>query len=217
LSSAISCTPSAFPDVPRSVTIYPYDSGVETSWEAPLDQNGNPNGGLAFTYTVRINDLGGGLAYQASAITNPLLNVTGLSDDQQYVLTLYADNGVDTDYNVYSANFNIIPNPIPLSRQMTSQSQQQINLQFSYKTAVYSIAEFLLSVTDINQRLAGYAVIEADRQSIIAGDFYTYNFAINPATVNMPQLNLNDRLTVSIYAINQIGEVSPVSNVVNIN
>ncbi len=139
-------------------------------------------------------------------------------DNQQYIVYLYADNGVDTDYNVYSANFSIIPNPIPLnSLQMTSQSQQQINLQFTYKTALYSITEYLLNVVDGDQRIGGYAVIESDKQSIISGDVYTYNFALTPATVNMPQLNLQDRLSISMYAINQQGEIWPVGNIVNIN
>eukprot|EP01040_Poterioochromonas_malhamensis_P009121 gene9121-9881_t len=219
LSLAISCVPSSSPAVPQSVTIYPYDSGVEISWEAPAnDQSGNPSGGLAFTYNAQIADVNGGVAYTASNITNPLLNINGLNDNQQYVLTLYANNGVDTNYNIYSANFTVVPNPITItSLQMTSQSQQQINLQFVYNTAMYSISEYLLNVVDMSQQLCGYAVIQADSQSIIAGNQYTYNFAINPATVNMPQLQLSDQMLISIYAINNLGEVSAVSNVLQIN
>jgi hypothetical protein len=76
-SSNASAMPSTSPSVPTSVTIYPYHSGVEVSWGAPVT-----SGGLAYTYNVEIRGSGGGLAFQASNITNPLLNITSLDDNQ---------------------------------------------------------------------------------------------------------------------------------------
>lgn len=210
-STAVSLRPSTSPDQPRSVTIYPYDSGVDISWQAPLnDSSGNPSGGLAFTYNVKIYNTSNQLVYQASGITNPLLHVTGLNDNDTYHLHLYANNGVDINYHEYLADINVIPNPIAVDNlQSPSRNSQRIMLQFSYKTAVFSITEFVLSVADATISQGGYAIIQADQQPVISGDDYTYSFALNSATVNIPQLQLTDNMILTIFAINQLGESSP--------
>lgn len=167
---------------------------------------------------MQIKDMSDGVAYQASNIVTPLVNITGLNNDQQYRVRLWASNGVDTNYNVYTALFTIMPNPIPVaSLASPSQSAQQIMIQWTYETAVYSIDEFVLNVADVNVLGAGYAIIEANAWSSSNGDIYTYNFILNRATVNLPSLATSDNLILSIYAINTIGEVSPISNVLVLN
>jgi hypothetical protein len=217
-SNRVACIPSTSPAVPRSVTLYTYDTGVEISWEDPLQVSGYPSGGLAFTYSLEISDQNGGVAYSASNITTKLVDVPNLLTNSNYILTIYADNQVDTNYHMYSASFQISANPIAVANlQKTSQNAQQINLQFSYQTAVYDINEFVLSVYDDNLNQAGYAWIDASSQSIIAGNNYSYNFAINSATVHIPNMLLSHRLIVSLFAINSNGKSSPVSNVLVIN
>jgi hypothetical protein len=200
------------------VTLYTYDSGVEISWEDPLQVSGYPNGGLAFDYVLEISDQNGGVAYTASNITTKLVDIQGLNNSTLYSLAIYADNHVDTNYNVYNASFQISPTPIAIANlQKTSQNAQQINIQFSYQTLVYDINEFVLSIYDDNLNQAGYAWVDATSQSIIAGSNYSYNFAINPATVHISNMLLSHRLIVTLFAVNSSGKASPVSNVLVIN
>lgn len=143
------------------------------------------------------------------------MNVVGLNDNETYHLHLYANNGVDIDYNVYMADFNVVPNPEPVDDlQSPSRNSQRIMLQFSYKTAIFSITDFVLSVADATISQGGYAVIPADQQPVISGDDYTYSFALNSATVNIPQLQLSDNMILNIFAINQLGDVSPAGTLV---
>eukprot|EP01040_Poterioochromonas_malhamensis_P000309 gene309-332_t len=218
MSEIVTCTPSTSPAVPRSVTLYPYDGGVQISWEDPLSVNGYPNGGLAFDYVLEVADQNGGVAYSGANITERLLDVTGLTNGVTYTMSLYADNHVDTNYIIYNATFQPSADPIAINDlQKTSQNAQQINIQFTYQTAVYNINEYVLSIYDDDIDQAGYAWISASSQSIIAGSNFTYNFAINSATVHMPNMSLNHRLIITMFAINNNGKASPISNALVIN
>jgi fibronectin type 3 domain-containing protein len=211
-SSAISCKPSRSPDVPRNINIQPYDSAIEISWASPaLDISNNPNGGLAFTFSLRVLDQSSNVAYSEDNITGDLQRtISGLADNATYNVELWANNNVDTDYNVYSASVTIVANPTLVGNlSMTSMSATQINLRFSYQSALYAVQYFLMAVEDVtllnanaNNVHSGYAIIDPASQLNIVDGLYTYSFALTPQSVFIPELQTSDELVINLFVVN---------------
>lgn len=149
--------------------------------------------------------------------------VAGLADNAQYAVSIWADNGVDTNYNVYTANINIIANPVAVGNlAKISMSGTQANLRFSYSTALFDIAHFLLTVHDVSllgsgSVDSGYAIINPASQSSIVNGVYTYAFVLTPQSSFIPDMTMSDKMVLHVYSVNSSGMVSPIGNTLVIN
>lgn len=142
-----------------------------------------------------------------------------MDNNTVYNVAIYADNGVDTNYNVYNHEAQPIPSPVALSNlAWNSTDPTQISVTFSYPSTLYGIDDYLSAAfdqTDLNGSCS--LVIPADSQVTIDGNGnYLYQVYLNSADSANPNLQLSDELICTLFARNSYG-ISPVSNFIVIN
>ena len=124
------------------------------SFNAPPNEVGNPSGGLPFTYTVKVTDASGNTAFSATGIPNNSLttdvNVAGLDTNADYNIQIYANNGVDNNFNIYYTSATTIPLPVEINDLSWNQSDSiQISLNWSYDVSGNNVMDFMLVYYDI--------------------------------------------------------------------
>ena len=95
--------PHASPSTLTNVVVESYDGKINIEWQPPLYTNGSTS------YTFTIKNLTNNTTF--SGITGFFYNVTGLANATTYSFELYADNGLDVNYNKY--NFSAQPADVP--------------------------------------------------------------------------------------------------------
>jgi fibronectin type 3 domain-containing protein len=217
-TSVISCIPSTSPAVVRNVDIQSADGELIVNWAKPLDQNGLPNGGLAFTYTISVRDLGGGLAYSNSMMSTPQVEVTGLVDNVTYQIDITADNGVDTNYHTYSTEATVIPKPDEISGLVSAfPDNNPITIQFTYDTDYFSADQFVVIVFDATRSTHGAYLFDASLNRVANQQgTYDYSVQLNSSNVGISSMLVTDVCYISIIAHNSYGN-SPLSHTIRVN
>jgi len=113
LTNSVSATPSTSSDTVRNVTIDSESQKLLISFSTPLNENNDlPSGGLNYKYAVIVTDTSDNEIFNANELTTTLVNVSGLVNEEQYNICVYAYNAIDINYNKYFIDVTvIIPKP----------------------------------------------------------------------------------------------------------
>jgi hypothetical protein len=209
-SDFVGAVPSTSPSTVRNVTFDAYYQSLFIEWQAPLnDVSGNPSGGLAYTYTVLVND---GDAYSITGMTSTSLLIPNLSNEESYNVQIYADNGVDTNYNIYYFNASPVASPNAITNLSSYMASSQLVLSWSLSGTV---TYFFITLFDNNlQILNMIAVKPTDSTLSVSGSNYAY--ILNSATSQIANINTFDKIYALVYSQNSTG-FSQVSNMLVIN
>ena len=203
-----SIVPHASPSTVTSVVVEPYDGKINIEWQPPLYTNGS----TSYTYTIK--NLTNNTTF--SGITGFFYNVTGLANATTYSFELYADNGLDVNYNKY--NFSAQPADVPTAISgMTSYiSNGDLTLDWKATPVFNPITKFYIVLHDLtidNMKLIDLKLTDA---TLSNSNYYDYKFIINKYTTQIPNLLPTDRMKVVVYSMNSAGMSNP-SNPVTIN
>jgi len=210
LCSSISVTPSRSPSTVRTVTYDAYNQSLFIEWQAPLDEiNNKPSGGLAYTYTVLIND---GNAYINSNMTTTNLLIPNLTNGVTYNVQIYADNGVDTNYNIYYFNATPIDSPNAITNLSSYIASGQLVLFWSLNSTV---TYFFIVLFDNNLQLLKMIPVKST-DSTLSKISSNYSYILNSVTSQLSSFNTTDKIYALVYSQNSTG-FSPISNMLVIN
>ena len=217
-SASVSCRPSRSPNTVRNVNIQSFDSELVVSWDAPLnDESGAPSGGLAFTYNLVLLDSNENEVSNQSGLTDLQVTINGLNDHETYQLQLYANNGVDTLFNVYYANAVVVPRPAKINNLVWNNADpNQISISFSYMADLYSVLDYNLVFIDVTLNDAGNMTVLKNSNDSLVNGLYHYTVLIDSTTSSMLAMQTSDVLRVVIQARNSYG-LSQLSNHITVN
>jgi len=200
--------PHASPSTLTNVVVESYDGKINIEWQPPLYTNGSTS------YTFTIKNLTNNTTF--SGITGFFYNVTGLTNGLTYSFELYADNGLDVNYNKYNFSAQPADVPIAISGLTSYVSNGNLTLDWvAYPTSARTTKFYIVlhDLTIDNMKLIDLKVTDA---TLSNSNSYDYKFIINKYTTQIPNLLPTDRMKVVVYSMNSAGMSNP-SNPVNIN
>jgi hypothetical protein len=205
-SNSVSYTSSISPSSVRNVVVDAYNSSINLEWQPPAI-----SGGISYTYTILVNN---GDVYSLSNYTETFLTISNLTNGTAYNLEIYADNGVDTDYNIYYFSATPIASPIAITNLSSYTSSGALVLTWSY-VDVYDTNYFFVSLFDKTLDIITVITIKPSDVNLILNS-NIYSFVLNQYTTQLPAFQTSDSLKIVAFSENDVG-VSPLSNVISIN
>ncbi len=134
-----------------------------------------------------------------------------------YSMSLYGNNGTDTNFNVYNSNFTVVPAPIGISNLSQGvNATNSLAIQWSYNTSLYSVGKFLVVVFDRTNLKILSVLVDPWRYLSMVGSMANYNFQLNSSSLYFPNFDITNQIIVAVYAYNDYG-ISPISNTLSIN
>ena len=138
--------------------------------------------------------------------------IDGLTNGVEYFFQIYADNGVNTDYNKYYFSATPKAAPITITNLSSYTASGQINLSWSLSSDVQTFYIVLYDYT-----LDALKVINLKpSDATLTVNNSVYNFVLNQYSAQLPALQSTDSIKVTLFSENSTG-VSLQSNSIRIN
>jgi hypothetical protein len=203
-----SIVPHASPSTVTSVVVEPYDGKINIEWQPPLYTNGS----TSYTYTIK--NLTNNTTF--SGITGHFYNVTGLANATTYSFELYADNGLDVNYNKY--NFSAKPADVPtaISGMTSYVSNGNLTLDWRATPVATPITKFYIVLHDLTIDHMKLIDLKLTDATLSNSNVYDYKFVINKYTTQISNLLPTDQMKIVVYSMNSAGMSNP-SNPITIN
>lgn len=157
-SDAISSTPYTFPDVPRDLSLIPYDGGLVISFSDPSNNGGSPI--LDFEYS-----LNGGIVWISAGATSSPIQIDNLRNGETYIVSLRAVNAAGPGPASGTVT-GTTPSPSSYFDAVKSSVEAEISQQ-AIESLKRVIAKNLNIVAEARDRLAaGNTAANADQQDL---------------------------------------------------